>query len=170
MFDINLSFEDIKITSVEKEDLVLIQKWINIQDIDESFNKKPLPFKDFFERFLEYYVSENEMFLKIEKQHNIIGIFKGRMEFKKTNEMIIWYFLMDNRYRNIGIGSKIVKHIVDYAHINMNIDDFSVMVMDGNHKALSFWHKQGFELIRVAKDFFQVEEKQKDMMVLRKTT
>ncbi len=170
MFVMELQFDDIKISSIDKEDLITIQQWINSQeDIDESFNKRPLPFEDFFERFLEYYMSDNELFLKMEKNNNIIGIFKGRVEFKKDSELIIWYFMIDKDYRKSGLGTKILNSILHYFSQNLSINYFSAVVMEGNKEGLNFWNYNGFKAIRVAKDFFQIEKEPKDMIVLQKS-
>ncbi|WP_051986293.1 GNAT family N-acetyltransferase [Clostridium amazonitimonense] len=170
MFNLEIFLEDIVVTDVNKEDLIYIQKWINSQkDIDESFNSKPLQFKEILERFLEYYISENEIFLKITKDNEIIGIFKGRVEFKKTNELIIWYFLIDKKHRDKGLGFKIISKLMEYVQKNMNITEFSSVAAEGNCQGIRFWRKLGFEPVRVAKNFFKVEEKQKDMIVLKRT-
>ncbi|MCD3331341.1 GNAT family N-acetyltransferase, partial [Clostridium botulinum] len=81
MFDIKLEFDNIKILSIEKEDVSPIYKWIrcNNQFLQNEGNEN-ITYDKFYEHFLEYYFSECEFFLKINKENKLIGIFKGRTE------------------------------------------------------------------------------------------
>lgn len=166
MFDIHLDIGNISISSIEKEDLISIQKWINTQYY-YSDNEKPLVLKDFYERFLEYYVSENEFFLKINKEDKMIGVLKGRMEFKSTNEVWIWYYLLENEYRRKGIGSAIINGIIKYFQEELGIYSFFVLVSEKDINILNFWKKNKFKLLRVSKDFFNIAGEKKDMLILK---
>ncbi|MCM0648969.1 GNAT family N-acetyltransferase [Clostridium swellfunianum] len=169
MFDMNVNIDDdIYIRSVKKEDVVSIQKWINNQNYNLNDKEKPLGLKEIYERFLEYYVSEGEFFLKINKGDALIGILKGRIEFKNPNEVWIWYFLIDKECRNKGIGSKIVEGVENYFNQGFGIYDFYCGVCEQDTKFLRFWNKNGYRLMRISKGFFKVDEQYKDMMIFKK--
>ncbi|MCM8710359.1 GNAT family N-acetyltransferase [Clostridium sp. SYSU_GA19001] len=167
MFDIHIDIDDINISSIEREDIVTIQKWINYQQCNFKDTNKPMELKEFYERFLEYYVSEGEFFLKINKHNNLIGILKGRIEFKNPNEVWLWYFLLDNLYRGNGIGSQIIKSLQNYFSNGFGIYNFYTGVCEKDTRALKFWNKNNFKLIRVSKDFFNIDGRNMDMFVLK---
>lgn len=167
MFDINIYMDNVLISSIERQDIVKIQKWINYQNYICEDKAERLGLKEFYERFLEYYVSESEFFLKITKDDEMIGILKGRIEFKNPNEVWIWYFILDNKYRGMGIGSRIIKNIKSYFFNNFGINNFYVGVCERDVEALKFWNKSQFKLIRVSKEYFNINNKKIDMLVLK---
>jgi RimJ/RimL family protein N-acetyltransferase len=165
MFDIHINIDDISISSIEKEDIISIQKWINFQNC--NLKDKMLGLREFYERFLEYYVSEVEFFLKINKQDTLIGVLKGRIEFKNPNEVWLWYFLLDNNYRGKGIGSNIIKSVQNYFSNELGIYDFYTGVCEQDIRVLKFWSKNGYKLIRVSKGFFNINGKDENMMIFK---
>jgi RimJ/RimL family protein N-acetyltransferase len=169
MFDLSISFEDITISSIVQEDIVCVQQWMNNQQFyaQEALNK-PMSLKELQERFIEYYMSENEFFLKIQQKNNLIGIFKGRIEFKSTNEVLIWCYILDKESMGHGLGSKILNEILSYFKNKLGINSFSASIVAGSEKAVRFWSKNKFFLHRVSKNFFKVEDKILDMLVLRR--
>lgn len=167
MFDIHINLEDITISSIEREDIIKIQKWINYQNCNYIDNTKPLGLKEFYERFLEYYVSEGEFFLKINKKDEIIGILKGRIEFKNPSEVWLWYFLLDTDYRGQGIGSRIIHSVEDYFTNGFGIYNFYTGVCEKDTRILKFWVENRYKLVRVSKDFFNIGEQNVDMLVLK---
>lgn len=169
MFDIGVELGDINISSVQKEDIVAIQKWINDQNNDCKDRENQLGLKEFYERFLEYYVSEGEFFLKINKDNNLIGVLKGRLEFKTPTEVWLWYFLIDKDYRGREIGSRIIGSVKDYFNEVFGINSFYTGVCAQDTEVLRFWKKNGFNLVRVSKGFFNIDEEDIDMMIMKST-
>jgi ribosomal protein S18 acetylase RimI-like enzyme len=167
MFDININTEDISILSIEREDIISVQKWINNQNCNIKDNEKILGLQEFYERFLEYYVSEGEFFLKIIKDERLIGVLKGRLEFKMSNEVWLWYFLLDSDFRGTGIGSKIITSLKSYFIECLGINDFYASVCEQDIRALRFWNNNGFKLIRVSKGYFSTENENLDMLILK---
>lgn len=167
MFDINIDLKDINISSIEREDIVPIQRWINRQNDDFKYNESPLGLKDFYERFLEYYVSEGEFFLKINKDDKLVGVLKGRIEFKNTNEVWLWYFMIDKELRSSGIGSRIIEEVRRYFAEGFGIYNFYTGICENDSRALRFWSRNNFKLIRVSKNFFNINDQELDMLVLK---
>lgn len=169
MFDININFEDISISSIEREDIIEIQKWINTQETcNGKALVKPLDLEEFVERFIEYYMSESEFFLKIKKSDELIGIFKGRIEFKNLNEIFIWCYIIDNSLRGQGYGTKILNSILNYFNNNLGIGSFSTGIVEGNIRAIRFWNKNKFSLLRISRNFFNIDDKEFDMLILKR--
>jgi ribosomal protein S18 acetylase RimI-like enzyme len=169
MFDVSVHFDDISISSVLKEDIISIQKWMNLQKFyeDEALSK-PMTLKELEQRFIEYYMSENEFFLKIDKGERLIGIFKGRVEFKYQNEALVWCYILDDGFRGIGLGSKVLNEILSYFKDNFGITNFSTSIVQGNTEVVRFWKRNKFRLARVSKGFFNVEGKSLDMLILKR--
>ena len=74
MFNINIRFDEVSIISVEKEDIFEIQNWINKQ---QGFNIKDglnYGIVDFYERYIEYYVSEGEYFKKYYVEVDLLAL------------------------------------------------------------------------------------------------
>lgn len=167
MFDISFEFDDINITSLESSDLPHIQKWLNQQSNFYINDGNPIDSKELHERFLEYYVSEEEFFLKIEKSHKLIGLLKGRIEFKNNNNVWIWYFIIDSSYREKGIGSRILSELRRYFKKNYGIYDFYTGIVENDIQALRFWNRNNFTLLRVSEDYFSTEDKKINMLILK---
>lgn len=167
MFDINIDLDDISISSIEREDIVIIQKWINEQNSSNIENEKPLGLKEIYERFLEYYVSESEFFLKIIKDEKLIGVLKGRIEFKTNNEVWFWYFMLDDKLREFGLGSNIIKSVKDYFMNELGIYDFYTGVCEKDLRILKFWNKNKFLISRVSKGYFNINDEELDMIILK---
>lgn len=91
MIDVEFYYEDFKITSVKKNDIDILNEWIILND-KFSVDLFSLDKQLFFRRFLEYYLTEEELFLKIEKDQEIYGVFKGRLELQGKSEMFIWLY------------------------------------------------------------------------------
>lgn len=167
MFDINIKIDDISISSIEKEDIIYIQKWINNQQALNINIENPLGLKELYQRFLEYYVSESEFFLKLNRGENLIGVLKGRLEFKNNNEVWFWYYLIDHEFRGKGIGSNIVKEVMNYFSNNFGIYNFYTGVPAKDDDIKRFWLNNNFNLIRVSKNFFNINGEEIDMLILK---
>ncbi|WP_052447288.1 GNAT family N-acetyltransferase [Clostridium polynesiense] len=170
MLNLNVIHDDIVISSINKEDICCVQKWIEKQNhcLDERIYANSLDMDEFMKRFIEYYVCEDEIFFKIEKDSKIIGLVKGRLEHKETQELFIWFFMVDTELRNKGIGRKILNVIMDYFNNNMDTKVFSAGVCSSDTKAINFWEENCFSLVRITKNFFKADEDEGDLMVYKK--
>jgi len=166
MFEVSMQFDDINISSIESEDLECIQNWLNLE---KEFSKKNnLEFQDLYKRFLEYYASECEFFLKINKCNKLIGIVKGRIEFKNPNEVWFSFYLLDSNERGRGQGSRILNSIIRCFNERYGISKFFVAALANEVDMLKFFKKNKFELQRVSKNFYSMEGSYKDMLLLRR--
>ncbi|MEA4827948.1 MAG: GNAT family N-acetyltransferase [Clostridium sp.] len=152
MFDIKLKFNEIEIVSIEKEDLLNIYKWLkNESEYMNEYDMNLVDELQFYERFLEYYVSECEFFLKINQCNQLIGIIKGRIEFKNPNEVWITYFILDSNVRNAGLGSEILQAIVKYFNKDFGIVNFYAKIEEFS-QSIDFWKKNNFSILKIYKN------------------
>lgn len=157
MIDIGFEFKDYVVSSVEEDGLEELNNWIKINN-SEDHTCYSLDSQMFYRRFLEYYVTENECFLEIHKNNELVGVFKGRLELENKKELFIWLFIIKKELRNEGYGSEIVEGVIEYFIRQYTIDTIKVGVVQNNLEGISFWDSKGFKVERVAKDFFQDEE------------
>ncbi|MGN2370463.1 GNAT family N-acetyltransferase [Clostridium cagae] len=168
MIDVEFYYEDFKITSVKKSDINILNEWIILND-KFSVDLFSLDKQLFFRRFLEYYLTEEELFLKIEKDGEIYGVFKGRLELQEKSELFIWLYLIDSRFRNKGIGKNMLMEILQYFKSRYYIDSFKVGVNLKNEKAIKFWNNIGFNKLRITKNFFEDNKYEtSDLLILNK--
>lgn len=168
MIDIKFYYKDFKITSVRNCDIDKLNKWIILND-KSNIDLFSLDEQLFFRRFLEYYLANEEVFLKIEKNNEIYGVFKGRLELKEKPELFIWLYLIDNRYRDKGFGKNIMLEIFKYFKKRCCIEIFKVGVNSNNTQGINFWYNVGFNKLRITKNFFEDDKyESSDLIILKK--
>ena len=158
MLDIDMNFNDIEITNIKPKDLLFIQKW---SEYDEKSRREQLT-----ERYLESCLSECEYFLKISKKGNLIGIIKGRVEFKNPNEAWIWFFNLEQQLEEPELDSIIMKNFFKYLTSEFDIKLFFTRVAVNDEAAIKFWKKIGFKALRLVKDYYNINGKNVDMVIM----
>jgi RimJ/RimL family protein N-acetyltransferase len=145
MFDIKLKINDIQVMSIEKDDISDTYSWFKEEYnyLDEN-NPYELSESQFYDRFIEYYLSECEFFTKVIMGDELIGIFKGRIEFRNPNKVWIGYLLIGERYRNKGIGTKVLNSMINYFNIEFGIFNFYTKLKENDIKSIDFWKKNSF--------------------------
>ncbi|WP_373898951.1 GNAT family N-acetyltransferase [Haloimpatiens sp. FM7315] len=152
MFDLRLEFNEVILSSVLKDDLAEVYKWIIKYD-NCSEKSCQLNFNEFCNRFLEYYLGEGEVFLKISKGKDIIGILKGRLEFKKNNQLWIRYFRTQSKDIVKGVWDEVIREILNRLANEMGINEFYAIVSSEEKEYLEFWRRNGFKLKRLFDSF-----------------
>lgn len=163
-----LDAEDIKISNIEKDDIKHIDKEFR----DEKFfteNTNIYSIEDLYERFLEYYLTEGEFFLKIKKDTDeFLGFLKGRVEFKEYNVAWINCFVIKEKYKQRNLERKILNVILKFLQITYDVKTVYIGVTKDEKDSLSFLKENGFYILRVSKEFYEINNKKKDMIVLVK--
>ncbi|WP_368488550.1 GNAT family N-acetyltransferase [Clostridium sp. BJN0013] len=165
MLDVEINLKDIRISSVEEKDLIGIQKWM---ETNNAFLKEESALEELKNRFLESYISECEFFFKIEKSEKLVGILKGRVEFKKQNELWIWFFYLDNICNSEDLRSVVIKYLMNYFNKIYGVNIFFARVIKDEADNVNFWKDIGFSLARMVKNFYNVNGKYIDMMLMKK--
>jgi ribosomal protein S18 acetylase RimI-like enzyme len=158
MLEVSFNFDDIEITNILHEDLSAI---IKRSESDTHFSIARLN-----ERFLESYLSECEYFLKISRRGELIGLVKGRVEFKKPHEAWIWFYYMDSGEDCGMLDRAVAEKLLEYLNEEYCVRDFYIRVPVEEHKAIEFWRGMGFKLQREVKDFYFIDGQNVDMLIL----
>jgi len=168
MFNIDIKFDGISIMNVEKEDIFEIQNWVNNQQVFNIDAQKNYGIKEFYERYLEYYVSEGEYFLKVLCGSELIGIIKGRIEFKNPNEVWIMCYLIEFSLYETETSTIIINEFLKHLYKNYGIRKFYTFVSANNHWMLKLWKNNNFEISRVTSNFLELDSEEKDILILKK--
>lgn len=157
MFDLNIENDSFILSNVEKDDMEDILKLLNKIKVHNYINKLAFeyPVKEvlikeeyFKERFIEYYMSECEYFSKIYYNKILVGIIKGRIEFKNENEDWIGELLIEESFRGLGIGKSVMKLVTGYLNEEFEIKRYYTKVNIKNKELMSFWKSIGFKTVK----------------------
>lgn len=165
MLELEISFNDINISNISENDLTQIQAWM---EVEKQFAYGENSLEELHERYLESYISECEFFLKINKKDELIGILKGRLELKNPNEVWIWFFYLNSEYRNSNIGMKIIQELINYFSDEYGIDICFTRIIKEDGENIGFWKNIGFKIVRRVKDFYYIDGKHMDMLIMKK--
>uniref|UniRef100_UPI00358FF320 N-alpha-acetyltransferase 50 n=1 Tax=Myxine glutinosa TaxID=7769 RepID=UPI00358FF320 len=72
------------------------------------------------------------------------------------------------RYRRLGIGTKMLNHVLNICHKDGTFDNIFLHVQVSNESAMRFYHKFGFEVIETKAQYYKRIEPA-DAHVLQKT-
>ncbi len=169
MFEVCINYKDINISNVVLEDIKCIQLWLKEKNKLVYYgNNDYLATSEFNEIFLEYYASESEIFLKIHKENRLIGIFKGRIEFKDKNIVWISCFILEHLYLDNDEGNVILNKILKFFLHNYGITEFLIGISEKEKKTLKLLKNNGFKLIRISNDFFMSKETSSNAMIMKR--
>lgn len=169
MFEVSINYKDINISNVVMDDLNCIQKWFNKKNNLVYYgNDDYLEINEINEIFLEYYISESEIFLKILKDNALIGIFKGRIEFKDENIIWISCFVLDCFYLDNNEGNIILDKILKFFLRNYGIKEFLIGISVKEKKTLNLLMSNGFKLVRISSDFFINRQSSSNAMIMKR--
>lgn len=174
MFDIKIDFDNINISSIEKDDIKSVYDFFNSQKrLNANFKEHSFRISqhELYQRFLEYYVNECEYFLKINIDGELVGIIKGRVEFKNPNEVWIGVFILNSEYSTVELETRIMDEMINYFNKEYGIKDFYTGVDKEDKIKLNFWKECGYKVVRLASCIYkEADEGQgKDMLILKKS-
>ncbi|KEI79739.1 GNAT family N-acetyltransferase [Clostridium botulinum] len=150
MLDINLKYEDIEIANIEKENIEDVFYMMKSNENEANVDYHPLTnVKELEDTFIEYYLSECEFFIKIMYRSYLIGVMKGRAEFKNPNEIWILYFFKDRYKLEDRKWYSIIHNLEIYFFKQYGIDDFYVVVDNNNLNLINIFKKNGFSISRI---------------------
>jgi len=169
MFKVSINYKDINISSVMMEDIKCIQKWFNEKNQLVYYgNDDYLEISELNEIFVEYYVSESEIFLKISKENKLIGLFKGRLEFKDKNIIWISCFVLEHLYLDNNEENVILDEILKFFLHNYGISEFLIGISVKEKETLNLLKSNGFKLVRISNDFLISNEDSPNTMIMKK--
>lgn len=89
--------------------------------------------------------SENSIFVVAEEEGQIIGLLicTGRDRIKIKHNTVLG-MSVDKRYRNRGIGSKLLEYAIDWARSTKVVKRIELYVFTTNERAIHLYEKYGF--------------------------
>ena len=79
---------------------------------------------------------------------------KGVLVFQKIYDRVeIEYIIVENEFRNLGIGSKFLNKLFE-----LNIKNITLEVKESNKTAIKFYKKNGFEIVTIRKNYYKNED------------
>ena len=168
MLNIQFKDEEYEFSSIEEADLDILSEWIKSNN-DNDNTCYSLDNQIFYRRFLEYYMTDSESFIKVCKEDKIVAVFKGRLELEKKRELFIWLFVMDKSLRNKGIGTKIINSIMKYFKEDYAIEYVEAGVVEDNSNGIKFWNSLNFNIERTVDNFFDDGNgKERNLVIMKK--
>jgi len=167
MLDLLYNFSEFEISSIYEDDVSYLKKWLNnITKTNKKFND--IKIEDVDERYLEYLVSEGEIFLKICKNNKIIGLVKGRIEFGEVNK--VWFSTVIFDIKQISEKEKLnlINKVLSGLSNEYCIGEFVISIASDDKDNLNFWSQMGFQLSRISKNYYEINGRMLDMMLLKK--
>lgn len=163
MFDVNIKLNEVNILGVKRRDILSIHTLLSSRRV---FNLRQL-----YQRFLEYYISENEFFLKIINDGKIIGVINGRVEFKNSGEVWIGYFYINNEELlnrgNVQLGNDIISSVMQHFTDEYGIRDFYISIDEEDKQGLKFWKENGYNVLRVSRNYYNNNGIKRDMIIMK---
>lgn len=134
------------------------------------FNKDILPFMPYSDITIEQFRIELEKRLHktfvYEKNAEIIGVIElKRGENKQTHVGHIAVFAIHPNFQNKGIGTEMMKYLLEIVHA-YGIQKLYLNVVSDNNKAISFYKKFGFNIEGYLKKQIKDDNLYKDLVVL----
>lgn len=150
----NFSFNNIGINEIDE-----IEAWFKTEFKKEFVCSDIIELSSLREKVVESIISESEFFLKILINGNISGIIKGRLELGEENEVYIVYLFLKDQYRNKGYGKKVLEALISAFNNKFQVHEFFALVEEKEDSALKFFKENGFQLLRISKDFYLSEDR-----------
>lgn len=167
MLDLLYNVNDFEISSIYESDVSYLKQWINnITEINK--NVYNIETDEIYERYLEYIVSEGEIFLKISKKNSIIGLLKGRIEFGEGNKVWFSNVIIDTNEISMHEKLVVINRFLNALTEEFGVSEFLISIASNDNENLKFWRELGFDLSRISKNYYEVNGKALDMMVLKR--
>lgn len=154
MIPIRFQVDDIEIRNIESSDFYGVLDCINnsTEDLNALGRNEKFTYDDIKMRYVETLVNSLEFFCGMYYREKIIGIIKGRIENKGTSgEVWILSYILEEDFRNQGIGTKVLLKFENYFIDKFAINTFNVLVMEKNLLGQTFWLRNGYCFKRITK-------------------
>lgn len=105
------------------------------------------------ESFLEMIQNENALYLvALDEKNEILGSC-GVLNI--VGDGSVTNVVVDQKYRNQGIGSLLMKELLKQGEENLGIEAFTLEVRVSNLNAIRLYEKMGFENVGIRKNFYE---------------
>ena len=170
MLSLLVEDKDLTIKDVDKNELTKIIDWLS-SDNSQQYKyamgiDEPITARDLYEKYFEVLINTHEFFLSINLQGDLIGFVKGRTDYRNKGEIWLMSLLIDITYQNKGIGTRVLKLIMNEFNEKFGIKDFYACLVDNNISGEVFWRRNGFNICRITKDYFTIDNKSCDLIIM----
>ena len=137
---------DQKIANSYSDDL---KKMLNDVLVINGFNKTREQINTLFDDMLKFIEDGSAYIIGAFDDKKIAGfIWVYKRNVDEKIKLHINYFIVNEEYRRLGIGKKLIDEVLAYAKKN-NIHNIELMVSSSNASAISFYQNNGFTEERV---------------------
>jgi Acetyltransferases, including N-acetylases of ribosomal proteins len=171
MLSLSIEDKDLTIRDIDKLQIDKITCWFNSNIEKYKYamgTSKQFTSEDFYEKYLEVLINAHEFFLGINMDGELIGFVKGRADYKNEGEIWIMSMLIGAPYQSRGIGSRALDLIIDEFNKKLGIKKFYACLVNDNIRGKAFWKRNSFSEYRSAKDFFTIDNKSYDMVIMNR--
>lgn len=172
MLSLNIHADTVYFKDIKLEHLPQILKWYNKID-DFKFATgidKPMTLENLMEKYAEVAICINEFFVGIycQKDNQMIGILKGRLEYENKNSVWISSIVIDQVFQNKGYGSLSIKMLLDHLKQFNRIKDAYLAVIEVNEQGIGFWNKNCFSEIRKIQNHIKLQDKHQNVIIMHR--
>ena len=172
MFSLNIGGEKIFFSDIKLEHLPLILKWYNKVD-DFKFATgidHPISLEQLTKKYAEVAICSNEFFVGINtRDENVmVGILKGRLEYKSKHIVWISSIVIDPDYQNRGLGSAAIELLLNHLKAYCSVKTAYLAVIEENVHGRAFWLKHGFQEMRKIENHLRLQDKQQNVYIMNK--
>lgn len=163
-----LKGKELKLTSIEEEDIETIAKWYNdldflrYYDVVPAFPKNKSEVK---EMIFNTYKSNNNYIFAIRKicDNRIIGV-TGLENILWNNGTALFYIgFGEKESRGKGYGKEVMDLVLNFAFKELNLHRIHLTVLEYNNRAISLYEKMGFKKEGTYREFIHRDGKRYDM-------
>ncbi|MED2972857.1 GNAT family N-acetyltransferase [Fictibacillus sp. B-59209] len=136
--------------------------------LSEEFNKTSSQQREWVQSLLE---NVNETLIVAERDGEVVGwiVFQAAPNRKRLSHTGALGMMISKGYREMGVGTMLLKALLDWAEKNPLIEKVSLGVFSTNHRAISLYKKMGFlEEGRKIKEFKMNENDYVDDILMYK--
>ena len=160
----------IKLTVINSSDLPKLYEWKNDFDLCCLIKAHPLPvtYEDIERWFLNNYSDKNQVLLGI--YFNETNTIKGivRLMFIDWISAVAEFgiFIGDKNSRGDGIGTEVMRQLIDYAFLSLNLRKVFLKVITENLAAIKLYKSVGFNEEGVLKKHYWSGGKYVDVLIM----
>jgi len=170
MLSLLVKDKDLLVKDIARAELLKIVQFFNSDNSCQykyaMGTDKPVTIEDLNEKYLEVLINAQEFFLSINYSGNFIGFIKGRADFRDKGEIWIMSILIDAPYQNKGIGKKALKLVMEEIKERFGVTSFYSCLVEDNSGGKKFWESNGFCEIRTNKNYFTIDNKNYDLVIM----
>jgi len=163
-----LKGEKIKLTSVRKEDIPLMEEWFNDVEFLRYYDMTPaMPrTREQIEKTVDRHYSSNERCMyaiRINETDKIIGV-TGFDDIIWSNGTAMFYIgIGDKSYTSKGLGKEAMELMLDFGFNELNFHRIHLSVISYNQRAIKLYESLGFIREGAYREFINRDGKRYDL-------